>query len=367
MTFAQFMETALYFDDGGYYTGDEERWGPEGDYITNLDVTPVFARIVAKQIREMWQRMGSPDAFSVYEIGAGRGLLSSGIADWAKENDQAFYEALYLALIEKNPFLRIEGEKFRYLDDLSSLKASMDAPVRGVFLTNELLDALPVHMVAMERGVLKEIYVGLEKDKDGDGFVEIRGDLSDPAIGGYFDSLGIRLEEGGRAELSLKARGWIEEVAELLECGYVLNVDYGLPARELYVPGRNGTLRCLYRHTKCDDPYIRVGEQDMTAHVDFTTVARAGIDAGLKLEGFTTQFYFLMGLDVGSELIEVTDPGKGDLDAIVHNRAVKELLMPGGMGSVFKVLIHSKAINDKGTPLMGLSFKDLSAALCIDG
>ena len=390
ISFAEFMEVALYHPDGGYYTGEGVLWGRDGDYYTSLDVSPVFAGLIAKQLDEMWILMGSPLEFTLLEIGSGRGLLSGGILEYAKDRYPRLYSALSVILVDKRPVVpKGFGGKVEAFTELSYIKK---APFTGVVLTNELLDALPVHRIIGVAGggggetgageisegfstgtgpngasesLLKELYVGLGEDGS---LMEIEGELSSARIKDYFDALDITLLSRQRAEVSLAALDWIEEVAGLLESGFVITIDYGMPARELYRPGRDGTLLCHYRHRISEDPFERVGCQDITAHVDFTSLAAAGSGAGLDLTGYTTQFYFLMGLGAAEELIEIKGTGVEEFDAIEHNQAIKKLIMPSEMGSTFKVLIQSKGIFsidiDTSNPVLkGFSFKDMAYSL----
>ncbi len=367
ITFAEYMGLALYHPQGGYYTSGNAVWGKDGDYYTSLDVTPVFAGLIAKQINDMWVLTGSPREFTLLEAGSGRGLLSGGILEYARDRYPRLYEALSVILVDKRPLVP-EGfdDKVEAFEELSSVKA----PFVGVVLTNELLDALPVHRVtgkAPDEGgptaacELKELYVGLGCDG---ALVELPGELSTGRLREYFEALGITLLNGQRAEVALSALDWIKDIGALLESGFVITIDYGMPARELYRPGRDGTLLCHYRHRRSEDPFERVGEQDITAHVDFTSLAAAGSGAGLLLAGYTTQFYFLMGLGAAEELIEIKGTGGEEIDAIEHNQAIKKLIMPSEMGDTFKVLIQSKGHKDiKGPLLKGLSFKDMAYSL----
>jgi SAM-dependent MidA family methyltransferase len=207
------------------------------------------------------------------------------------------------------------------------------------------VDAFPVHRVVATKDGLDEIYV----DVDGDRFVETREVPSTPDLEAYFKRLKIRLAEGQRAEVNLEAARWIREVGKALDLGFVITIDYGYPASELFAPHRKkGSLLCYYRHTVNDDPYARIGEQDITAHVDFTGLARAGAEAGLSVTGFTNQLNFLMSLGIAREM-ERFDPESPEM------LSVKRLLARESMGGVFKVLIQHKGLTPP--PLEGLTFR----------
>jgi SAM-dependent MidA family methyltransferase len=354
ITFAEFMEVALYWHDGGYYTSSRDRWGRGGDYVTSIDISPAFSKALAREIHEMWLILGSPDAFELIEPGAGRGWLSKGILSTIKDLYPDLYMALKLRLVEKNPFLReAPTEHVTWHGDLKEIGRR----VTGCVISNELIDSFPVHRVEQREGLLKEVYVGF----DGQSFKDVYGPLSTSEIGDYFKKAGITLAEGQKAEVNLDALRWVQTVSSMLERGFVITIDYGLPARELYAPERrDGTLLCHFRHTVNDDPFENIGQQDITTHVDFTALAAEGRAVGLELTGFTTQKNFLLGLGILEEL-SAHGAQVRDFDKIRWNQAVKELIMPGGMGDTFKVLVQHKGVDKRD--IMGFSFKDMSGYL----
>lgn len=351
ITFAEFMDVALYWPDGGYYTSPDSRWGGGGDYITSLDVSPVFAKVLAKQINEMWEVMGKPDDFALIEAGAGRGWLSKGIIDSLKDLFSALGNIIKAHLIEKNPNLReAPFGRISWHEDLKKVPG----PVTGCILSNELIDSFPVHRFEFRGGKLLEVYTGF----DGETFIDVYGPPSTTELEVYFRELGIELAEGQKGEVNISAIKWIKEAASLLSKGFIITIDYGLPAKELYFPERKGTLLCHYRHTLNDNPYLNIGSQDITAHADFTMLAKAGAEAGLSTAGFTTQKNFLLGLGILEELKEATDLDLENQEKISFNRALSRLIMPGGMGDTFKVLIQHKGV--EGTPVLsGFSFKNM--------
>jgi SAM-dependent MidA family methyltransferase len=214
-------------------------------------------------------------------------------------------------------------------------------PITGCILSNELVDAFPVHQVIFDHGQLKELYVTLNKGR----LVEEMGALSDPGILTYFDSMSIRLEEGQRAEVNLKALDWMENVGRILEKGFVLTIDYGYLAEELYSPHRrNGTLLCYHRHQTSENPYEHLGEQDITAHVNFTALINKGEEVGLSLTGLVTQYRFLIALGVLQEM-ESLNREASELDGLKWRLSLLNLIEPEiGMGETFKVLIQHKGI-----------------------
>jgi SAM-dependent MidA family methyltransferase len=216
--------------------------------------------------------------------------------------------------------------------------------VHGCILSNELVDSFPVHVVTLRDGRLREIYVASE---DG-GFREEFGDLSSNELEGYFEGLGIVLDEGQRAEVNLMALEWMEMVGRILTEGFVITIDYGHEVEILYSPLRgNGTLLCYYRHSWHENPYERIGLQDITSHVDFTSLMRKGEEVGLRSTGLTTQYRFLISLGFLEEAQKRLGKDQGSLEGMRDRLAMKTLIFPdGGMGDVFKVLIQHKGIDN---------------------
>ncbi|HSG05491.1 MAG TPA: SAM-dependent methyltransferase [Nitrospiria bacterium] len=350
VTFARFMESALYDPEFGYYTAHADRIGLGGDFYTSPDVSPLFGRLLAKQLLQMSGAFPNGEIFTILELGAGKGLLCRDILEGLKKTGPDSLGRFRYLVLERSPVM-IENqkkvlaasgleEKVRWISDIREA-----APLRGCIFSNELFDALPVHRVIQCDQGLRELRVDWKEGR----FIEAEGGLSHPSLEAYFKDLDISLPADFRADLSLEGPDFIKEAGDVLESGYVLTVDYGHPAAELFSGSRRkGTLLCYYRHTANDDPYSRVGEQDITAHVDFTALARAGRESGLEVTGFTNQLNFLMGLGIAEEM-EGIDPEAPEV------QSVKRLLARESMGGVFKVLIQHKGIKFKG--LSGLAFR----------
>jgi SAM-dependent MidA family methyltransferase len=344
ISFRDFMAMALYEPGLGYYESPREKMGRSGDYLTSPEVSPIFGAMVGRRLRAMWEDMGRPPAFEAVEAGAGNGALARDILTWSHRASPGFFKALGYTLIEPSAPLRgrqaalIEAarlaHKTRWLDHIPPA-------IEGCILSNELLDAMPVHRVALEGGRLREIYV----DWDGERFIEELREPSTPEIEAYFERLGLRPGEGCRAEVNLEAPRWAHAAGRALARGYVLTFDYGYEAGELYAPWRrDGTLLCFYRHNPSTDPYARIGRQDITAHVDFTTLRRVGEEAGLRAVAFLPQSEFLMHLGVANALPRIAE-GETDLEEYyAKRRAITELLDPAGLGRI-KVLIQSKGLS----------------------
>lgn len=353
ITFEEFMDVALYWKEGGYYTAKKKIWGKDGDYMTSIDISPVFGRVLAKQIYEMWSLLNRPEVFCLVEVGAGRGSLLLGILETAGELYPDLYRALQLIVVEKNPFLRGEdGQKIERFKTVGEIPNN----IIGCIISNELLDSFPVHIL-VQKDILQELYVSL----DGDDFIEVLDEPSTPRIIEYLDRIGATLQEGQRIEINLRALDWIKKAGELIKRGFVITIDYGYTAREYFLPRKNGSLLCYYRHSVNEEPFKRVGLQDITSHIEFSSLAIWGRDAGLEVTGFTTQFYFLLGIGVLEELEEVKRFDSDGVDSLMRNQGIKRLIMPGGMGDTFKVLIHHKGLDVHG--LSGFSFKDFKEVL----
>jgi SAM-dependent MidA family methyltransferase len=370
LTVAAFMDLALYDAELGYYARAAQRSGRAGDFFTSVDVGPLFGELLEIQLAEMSRILTSrfpiPD-FDLVEAGAGNGRLSADILRAAKRRDPAFYESIRLHLVEASAEAR--RAHAGTLDDvperLDSSGPRLPDSFEGVLIANELLDALPVHQVVMREDGLKEVLVAADvgppfqdRHRDGDphrvALHLTEGPLSTPALAEYLDRLGITLERGWRVEINLRAVDWIRDAARRLRRGFIILIDYGHDARELYSPTHStGTLTTFVKHRhggpegSQDTPawLQHPGEQDLTAHVDFTSVRAAAEAEGLTTIGFLDQTYFLIAL-----LADLPDP-----QSAIRNPQFRTLMMPGGIGSTHKVLILGK---DVGAPaLRGCSFR----------
>ncbi len=347
--FSQFMEWCLYHPDDGYYRSERKCIGRDGDFYTSPCVHPLFGGLIAKQLVQMSEQLEGA-SFDVVEQGGGRGFLCQDILQWAKKNSSVFYQRLRYHLIEISPFLlkeqrerlgEIEKEGKVFWMDAEAFEKGRDL-MEGCFLSNELVDAFPVHQVIFDHGNLKEVYV----TKDEGQLKEQWGELSDPRIPSYFQSMNITLQEGQRAEVNLKALDWMEKVARFLKKGFVLTIDYGYLAKELYAPHRKeGTILCYTQHRTSENPYERLGDQDITSHVNFSSLIQKGEAIGLHLTGLVPQYQFLIALGFLRE-IDSLEKEMSEMDALQLRLSLKHLIEPEmGMGEVFKVLIQHKGIN----------------------
>jgi SAM-dependent MidA family methyltransferase len=340
ISFRDFMAAALYHPQHGYYHTQAAATSRGGDYVTGPEVHPIFGALVGRQLSELWEVMDRPAAFDIVEQGGGRGLLARDVLRWAAGAAPAFLEAIHYTLVEPNAMLRREQEaSLADAETGAQVSWTEDLPlaIEGCVLTNELLDAFPVHRVVREGGVLREVYVA----HDGARFFDQPGPLSHAAIAAYFDDLKLLPGVGCYAEVNLASPVWMARVASRLKRGYVLTFDYGYEAADLYAPWRrDGTLLCFYRQTASSDPYQRIGRQDMTASVDFTTLRRAGERAGLTTAAMTDQSQFLLRMGVGQGIASVAEGSQLE-EYFARRNVVLDLIDPAKLGRV-KVLLQSK-------------------------
>jgi SAM-dependent MidA family methyltransferase len=352
MPFDEFMGECLYHPEHGYYSRVNARGLP--DYYTSVDVHPIFGRLLARQLAEMWERLGSPARFLVVEAGAGVGRLAVQILDFAVDALPDFYAALHYVAMERSAARRAEHAG-RLAAHAAAGRATTSAEIpssipAGCIFSNELLDALPTHRVIVEKGVLRESCVGM----DGDQFIEVLRNPSTPLLAEYFREQGIVLQEGQQAEACLEACVWIENAARAIGRGFVLTIDYGHEARALYDEGHNrGTLLAYRDHRVTENVLDAPGEQDLTAHVNFTALDLCGRRAGLRHAGLVTQSQFLVALGRGNEFADLYDPGQTEVEKLRARLLLKNLIHPEGLGEKFQVLIQHKGMDS--AQLTGLS------------
>jgi SAM-dependent MidA family methyltransferase len=344
ITFAEFMETALYLPQGGYYEKHVEI-GRAGDFLTSPEVHPVFGALLARLASLMWYALGAPRPFAIIEYGAGTGALCQQILTSALQIDAGFASALRYQIVERSTFLRAQQEEnltsapgpVRWVDP-----ADPAEPAVGCVLSNEVADALPVHRVLTEAEGTRELYVGLAADR----YLELRGPLSQPGISEYLSATQIPPPAGSVVEVNLAARDWLSDVGRRLAHGYAVTIDFGGEADELLgTASPRGGLKCFYRHGWSDDSFDRPGLQDLTAPVDFTLLRRAGAEVGLAAQAQMTQCDLLTSLGVRSVLSRI---GSGDLRADereLNLSAIEALAAPGALGG-HRVLIQCKDAPD---------------------
>ncbi len=354
ITVAEYMDVALYAPGAGYYARAAQRSGRAGDFVTSVDVGPLFGELLSVQIAGLFHQLApgggaGPGDFDLVEAGAGNGRLSRDILDALARRDPALYDTIRLHLVERSAAARAAqlDALGPHADKLISSSPDLPETRAGVLVANELLDAFPVHLVVMTPTGLGEIYV----DVDGDGLVERLGPPSTLRLARYFEDLGITLHPGATVDVNLAAIDWIHDASRRLARGFVILIDYGYEARTMYAePNAVTTLTAFARHMADPPPapgtrstpswLVAPGTRDLTSHVDFTTLRREASHAGLATLVVSSQSRFLLDLVERSGLVaDLERP-----DRLRDRLALKSLLVPGGLGSSHSVLVFGKNV-----------------------
>ncbi|MCM2264907.1 MAG: SAM-dependent methyltransferase [Desulfuromonadales bacterium] len=344
LPFAEFMAACLYHPQFGYYMTPRERIGKCGDFFTSSSVHAVFGRLVARQLAQMAKLLGG-EVFQIVEQGPGEGHLALDILDALASETPDLYGRLTYTLVEVGQASRARQARTlaAHAEKIAWCAADEWRIESGCFLSNELVDAFPVHVVEKHGGELREVHV--VNGTDGSFDEELR-DPSTPALAEHFRWLGSGPVEGNRAEANLAAPVWMRQVSECIDRGFIITIDYGYPAAELYaLHRRTGTLLCYQQHQADDNPYTAVGEKDITAHVDFTALQRAGEEVGLTTLWFGEQYRFLLGLGFFEELLRLQEQCTDEREARALRLTLKNLILPEqGMGETFKVLVQGQGV-----------------------
>jgi SAM-dependent MidA family methyltransferase len=342
MTFARFMEIALYDPARGYYRGTAARPGRAGDFLTAPEASPIFGRTLARFARGVHAAIGAPGAFTIREHGAGTGALAAPLVAELLGTEGGPHAIDYLvAEIEPD---RVDAVRSA-LSSQPSVSVALDEgrPIDGLVVANEILDALPTHRVVRRGGELREILVGVGPSGD---LIDVEADPTTPALAARLAAESIELEDDQYGEICLALDGWVARAAAGLARGVLLLIDYGHPASDLYDRNRRsaGTLATYLGHRVGEDPYRSIGRQDLTAHVDVTAVERAALRAGLDHLGTTTQAEFLSRLGAGELLVaEQTRPGANLPSYLETRSALVRMIDPGAMGR-FRVMVFGRAL-----------------------
>lgn len=344
------MELALYYPELGYYTSSTDKIGKQGDFYTSPYLTNFFGHVIAKQLEEMWQLTGKND-FTIVEYGAGMGSLCIDVLDQLK-NNAAFYKTLKYCIIEKSESMRLKeqnavansdaSEKVTWYNSIEEIPS-----FTGCVIANEVLDNFSVHKVVMTENDLMEVFVGYDSE-----FIEVLKPAQDK-LKDYFTHLNVELPVGYCTEVNLQAIDWIKSISAKLNKGFVLTIDYGFPSSELYQSNRQlGTIVCYNKHTVNDRPYKNIGQQDITAHVNFSALNIWGTKNGLLNCGFTNQSHFLLSLGLTEHLRKIEENEKTSSEIRKNLLLIHNLLM--SMGKKIKVLIQQKGLEH--SLLSGLKF-----------
>ena len=352
--FSRYMELCLYHPNVGYYARSGEQFGKAGDFYTASDVHAVFGRLLARQFEEMWRLLGSPARLDIVELGPGRGLFARDVMDWSRKTFPQFYHALRYTLVEISPALR-EALRIRLAQQIATGKVMLvenpEKVAKGedvVVFANEFFDALPVEVLS-DRGSLR---ISLQ----GDRLVETFAPLSAQELE-FLDRYSVHPQPGERVEAALAALAWARRIAAMIQRGLVILIDYGY-TREEQLAGRHlGTIMAYRQHTASPNPYEAPGEQDITAHVNFTALQAAGEAAGLETLGLITQSQFLMGIGEANQFADAFEDCALPQERAKVTLQLKHLVTPAGMGDTFRVLLMSKGVaKENAAQLSGLRF-----------
>ena len=345
VTFAWFMEQALYHPEHGYYSSGRAAIGRGGDYFTSVSVGPLFGRFLAAQFKEMWELLGSPGEFVIVEQGAHGGELAGDVLAAARKDAPEFFQAIRYVIVE--PFALWQSRQAETLAEFNGRVTWEDSvadltPFRGVHFSNELIDAMPVHLVKWTGTEWLERHVSAVDDK----FEFLDLPLSTNRLEERLQLIPSPLPAGYETEINLAALDWIAALGAKLIQGWILSADYGYTRDEFYAPHRNtGTLRAFARHQVLSSPLLRIGYADITAHVDWTSLAEEAAAVGLRVNGFADQHHFITGLladEIGNDLASSEDART--------KRALQTLLHPGFLGMKFQFLALLRNVTVRDPP-----------------
>ncbi len=365
ITFAQYMQTCLYSPRGGFYSSRSNRISSH--FGTSPASHPVFGALIARQLEQMWHLLGDPPLFHVIEVGSGDGALARTTVDACRRLAPGLAQSLYYVAADYEPCWLQSPDHTSGWDSgtggrvgpsgqdtnlgIQRVKTEGLRPFRnvvGCILCNELLDNFPVHRFAIEGGKVKEVFVTLA----GGNLTEVLDAPSSPRIEQRLAGLGAVLPEGYRGEVNLAMEDWTGQLTATLDRGFVLTIDYGQLAADLYSPENSqGTLVCFNRHVVSSDPYQHIGQQDITAQVDFTSLMRLGDQCELATVGYALQRHFLANLGFSSFLDALQTQGLSDARLELSRMAMMTLVDPDEYGD-FKVLAQAKGMGT-GIELLG--------------
>jgi len=357
ISFARYMQLALYEPGLGYYSAGARKLGAAGDFVTAPEVAPVFSRCLAVQCEEVLRGLGGGD---VLELGAGSGVMAAELLGELARRDCLPHRYRILdvsADLRERQRATLAAAVPQLLDRVEWLDHLPD-DFTGIVLANEVLDALPVERFVVRDGVVNALGVTSSSGRLERSEARAASALA-AAVHAIQRDIGGDWPEAYASEVNLGLADWLAALAAAVNRGVLLFVDYGLPRREFYAPERSdGTLLCHFRHRFHDDPFTHLGLQDITAWVDFTAVAEAGQAAGLEVRGYTTQAHFLIGCGLGEFVADVS--GLDVVSRVNLSRQAMVLTLPGEMGERFKAIAFAKGYD---SPLRGFAVRDLRHTL----
>lgn len=334
LPFSEFMHDALYLPGLGYYSSGQQKFGPAGDFITAPDYSPLFSESLAQMIISS---TAAVQDIVILELGAGSGQMALNILRTLAREDalpKAYWILELSAELQQRQRALFETHIPELCDRIHFLHALPNEPFEGIVLANEVMDAMPVTRFKMDNHTLKEAIVIAEQDS-----FSIDWQPASPTVTAAVSQLNVTFEDGYESEINLALGSWIASLARILTRGYLVLIDYGFSRAEYYHPDRHmGTLMCYHAHRAYYDPLVRIGQQDITAHVDFTAVAEAAIDNDLSVLGYTTQSAFLLENGILDHYMQ----NKAAQPTADQARFIKQLLFPSEMGELFKVIALGK-------------------------
>jgi SAM-dependent MidA family methyltransferase len=363
MAFSRYMEICLYDPAGGYYSANAEQFGKAGDFYTSSDVHAVFGRLLARQLEEIWRVIDRPQQIEILELGPGRGLFARDVIDWSKKRFPDFYAALTYTLQESSPSLRakLQNTLDHQLASGKAVLSATSAEARAIKIqrilslerplivfANEFVDALPVEIL----GPHGKLHIALEDNRLREVWLPPPAEELE-----FLDRYSVHPEPGERIEVPLVGQRWAGEIANALASGLLLIIDYGYSRKEQLAGRHRGTLMAYRHHSASGDPYQAPGEQDLTAHVNFTALAAECERGGMRVEKLLTQSQFLMGIGEKNQFADAFEECGIPQERAKVALQLKHLITPEGMGENFQVLIASRGVEpDKVSALSGLSF-----------
>ena len=385
--FSRYMEICLYDPAQGYYSANAEQFGKAGDFYTSSDVHAVFGRLLARQFEELWRALDRPAQIEIVELGPGRGLFARDVLDWSKKKFPDFFAALTYTLQESSPALR---EKLRHTvgEHIATGKARVSAEVQAkvpdkvqakvpdkvrdkvrakvpperpiglcrtlapdaplIVFANEFFDALPVEILTADG----KLHIGFENQRLSEIWLPPLPEELE-----FLDRYGVHPELGERIEVPMLAQKWIGQIANAIQRGLLLIVDYGYTRHQQLAGRHRGTLMAYRHHSASPDPYQAPGKQDLTAHVNFTALAAACEQRGMRCERLVTQSQFLMGIGERNQFADVFEDCRLPQERAKVALQLKHLITPEGMGENFQILMASRKLDPKRiATLSGMTF-----------
>ena len=370
--FSRYMELCLYDPDLGYYSRNAEQFGKAGDFYTSSDVHAVFGRLLARQFEEMWRALGSPAQIEILELGPGRGLFAQDVLDWSEKKFPDFFRVLHYTLVETSPVLRNRlqatlerhfaagktslcsasstlGNGTTSVEPNKAALARVLAPeVPVIVFANEFFDALPVEVLSPQ---------GELRISEKDGRLVEAWNVASPEGLEFLDRYSVHPEDGERIEASLIAQRYMLQAAAAVKRGFMIAIDYGYTRQEQLAGRHRGTISAYRQHSESANPYEAPGEQDITAHVNFTALTAAAEQGGMQVQPLQTQSQFLLGIGEHNQFADAFEECRLPQERAKVALQLKHLITPTGMGESFHVLIAAKDIDtDRVSRLSGLMF-----------